>query len=109
MTLRWVVTVDAPPIVADFSSTGGLGPPLVIDRTAGIGYYLAKGNQVLPLKSGLSVYPETFGAIGYTTAAAAKAGTDNRAALQAAINAVVAVGGANKVPVICDGTNWRIG
>jgi hypothetical protein len=31
------------------------------------------------------------------------------AALTAGIGAVVAGGGANIVPVFCDGTNWRIG
>jgi hypothetical protein len=35
--------------------------------------------------------------------------TDSNATLTAGIGAVVAGGGANKVPVTCDGTNWRIG
>ena len=35
--------------------------------------------------------------------------TDSNAAMTAGIGAVVAAGGANKVPVFCDGTNWRIG
>jgi hypothetical protein len=35
--------------------------------------------------------------------------TDANATLTAGIGAVVAAGGANKVPVVCDGTNWRIG
>lgn len=35
--------------------------------------------------------------------------TDSNAALTAGIGAVVAAGGANVVPVGCDGTNWRIG
>lgn len=35
--------------------------------------------------------------------------TDSNAALTAGIGAVVAGGGANIVPVFCDGTNWRIG
>jgi hypothetical protein len=34
--------------------------------------------------------------------------TDSNATLTAGIGAVVAGGGANKVPVTCDGTNWRI-
>lgn len=34
---------------------------------------------------------------------------DATQALTAGIGAVVAGGGANRVPVICDGTNWRIG
>lgn len=35
--------------------------------------------------------------------------TDATQALTAGIGAIVAGGGANNVPVICDGTNWRIG
>jgi len=35
--------------------------------------------------------------------------SDSNAALTAGIGAVVAAGGANIVPVFCDGTNWRIG
>lgn len=35
--------------------------------------------------------------------------TDSNAALTAGIGAVVAAGGANNVPVVSDGTNWRIG
>jgi len=35
--------------------------------------------------------------------------SDSNAALTAGIGAVVAGGGANIVPVFCDGTNWRIG
>lgn len=51
-----------------------------------------------------------------TLVAAATAGagarhavTDANATLTAGIGAVVAGGGANTVPVFCDGTNWRIG
>lgn len=51
-----------------------------------------------------------------TLVAAATAGagarhavTDSNATLTAGIGAVVAAGGANIVPVFCDGTNWRIG
>lgn len=35
--------------------------------------------------------------------------TDANAAHTAGIGAIVAAGGANNVPVVCDGTNWRIG
>lgn len=35
--------------------------------------------------------------------------SNSNAALTAGIGAVVAGGGANIVPVFCDGTNWRIG
>lgn len=35
--------------------------------------------------------------------------SDANATMTAGIGAVVAGGGANKVPVYCDGTNWRIG
>jgi biotin synthase-like enzyme len=35
--------------------------------------------------------------------------TDSNAAFTAGIGAIVAGGGANVVPVFCDGTNWRIG
>jgi len=34
---------------------------------------------------------------------------NSNAALTAGIGAIVAGGGANVVPVFCDGTNWRIG
>jgi hypothetical protein len=35
--------------------------------------------------------------------------TDSNATLTVGIGAIVAGGGANKVPMTCDGTNWRIG
>lgn len=35
--------------------------------------------------------------------------TDSNATLAAGHGNVVAAGGANKTPVYCDGTNWRIG
>lgn len=35
--------------------------------------------------------------------------TNASAALSAGIGSIVAGGGANVVPVFCDGTNWRIG
>ena len=35
--------------------------------------------------------------------------TNSNATLAAGIGAIVAAGGANVVPVFCDGTNWRIG
>ena len=35
--------------------------------------------------------------------------SDSNATLTAGIGAIVAAGGANKVPIYCDGTNWRIG
>jgi len=35
--------------------------------------------------------------------------TDANATFTAGIGAVVAAGGANNVPVTCDGTSWRIG
>ena len=35
--------------------------------------------------------------------------TNSNATLTAGIGAIVAAGGANVVPVFCDGTNWRIG
>ena len=35
--------------------------------------------------------------------------TDSNAAMTAGIGAVVAAGGANVVPVYCDGVAWRIG
>lgn len=48
-----------------------------------------------------------------TCNAAAKASrhfvTDANATFTAGIGAVVAAGGANNVPVVCDGSNWRIG
>jgi len=52
--------------------------------------------------------------VGTLPAAAGLAGarahvTDSNATLTAGIGAIVATGGANVVPVFCDGTNWRIG
>ena len=44
-----------------------------------------------------------------TTIGVRKFVTDSNAAMTAGIGAVVAGGGANKVPVFSDGTNWRIG
>jgi len=35
--------------------------------------------------------------------------SDANATLTAGIGAIVAAGGSNKVPVVSDGTNWRIG
>lgn len=42
-------------------------------------------------------------------AGARHAVTDANATLTAGIGAIVAAGGVNRVPVFCDGTNWRIG
>ena len=42
-------------------------------------------------------------------AGARHAVTDSNTAYTAGIGAIVAAGGANIVPVFCDGTNWRIG
>jgi len=45
-----------------------------------------------------------------TAGAGARASVNNATqTLTAGIGAVVAGGGANTVPVFCDGTNWRIG
>lgn len=50
-----------------------------------------------------------LGVPGVVGAGARHAVTDANATLTAGIGAVVAGGGANVVPVFCDGTNWRIG
>lgn len=58
--------------------------------------------------------PEVTTVDGLMSAAAAGAGyrsfvTDANATLTAGIGTVVVGGGANGVPVTCDGTDWRIG
>jgi hypothetical protein len=64
----------------------------------------------------LSSYSKVSTVLVANLPAAAVAGAGARAAvsnatqtLTAGIGAVVAGGGANIVPVFCDGTNWRIG
>ena len=48
--------------------------------------------------------------VAATAGAGARAAvTDSNATLTAGIGAVVAAGGANVVPVFCDGAAWRIG
>lgn len=46
---------------------------------------------------------------GASTKGARHFATDANATFTAGIGAIVAAGGANNVPVTCDGTNWRIG
>lgn len=58
--------------------------------------------------------PEVTTVDGLMSVTAAGAGarsfvTDATQTLTAGIGAVVVGGGANSVPVVCDGTNWRIG
>lgn len=56
--------------------------------------------------------PKTVGGLSTCNSAAKGARsfvTDANATFTAGIGAVVAAGGANNVPVTCDGTNWRIG
>lgn len=48
-------------------------------------------------------------ALGSATKGSRKFVSDSNAALTAGIGGIVAGGGANNVPVIADGTNWRIG
>jgi len=74
---------------------------------------------VLGVALATSLDAGTYVRTGVTTvaglpAAATRSGmrwavSDSNAALTAGIGAVVAGGGANVVPVFCDGTNWRIG
>lgn len=51
----------------------------------------------------------TLPACGAATKAVRQFVTDANATFTAGIGAIVAAGGANNVPVTCDGTNWRIG
>ncbi len=76
-------------------NAGGMG-------TAGAGWfgtYVATG----------AVAVASLPACGAGTKAARMFVTDANATFTAGIGAVVAAGGANNVPVTCDGTNWRIG
>jgi hypothetical protein len=82
-------------------SAGGLG----VTKNAYIG-------GLADAVSGFQTAPIAVGSL--PTCDATRAGrrryvNDSNAALTAGIGAVVAAGGANVVPVGCDGTNWRIG
>lgn len=59
---KWVNGTDGVPTPAQFTTTGGLGPPICIDRNSGIPYYLING-IVVPLAVPV-VTVKTFGAVG---------------------------------------------
>jgi hypothetical protein len=65
---------------------------------AGVAYLRLNGVAVASLPAASATYQGARGTV-----------TDANATLTAGIGAVVAAGGSNKVPVFCDGTNWRIG
>ncbi len=52
MTEKWINYVSGVPILADFLSTRGSGPPLVVSTSTGTLYYLAPGDVITPLNSG---------------------------------------------------------
>ncbi len=68
------------------------------NTTAGVAYLRLNGVAVASLPAASATYKGARGTV-----------TDSNATLTAGIGAVVANGGANVVPVFCDGTNWRIG
>lgn len=77
------------------------------------GFEITRSTGLFNLKSGL-VLTKPLTVATLPAAAAGFEGLrawvgDATAALTAGIGTVVAGGGANKVPVVCDGTNWRIG
>ncbi len=55
MTITWVNLVNGIPILRDFQSTKGSGPPLCVDTTTNIAYYLAAGDIPVPLGGIVSV------------------------------------------------------
>lgn len=88
---------------ARFNGSGCLGVGTTTD--CGAGGIIANTH--------VQTVPTTVGSLGTCNAAAKgqhKFVTDsNAASYTAGIGAVVAAGGTTNVPVVCDGTNWRIG
>lgn len=94
----------APDGVRYYDTTSALAWPEYVSFE-GVWYPLGNG-------AGITLANSTVGAL--PAAAAGNKGwhgfvTDSNAALTAGIGAIVAAGGANNVPVVSDGTNWRIG
>lgn len=79
-----------------FQSAGGVG----VAKALWVGTYVA--TTPVAVASLPSCAAGTQGARMFVT-------DSNAASFTAGIGAVVAAGGATKVPVTCDGTNWRIG
>lgn len=101
----------------------GAGPPVglapngtryfVDNAAAGMGEFVML-NGVWKSVSSLGNYATVALLVADFAAAAGTKGlrasvNDSNAAFTAGIGAVLAGGGANVVPVFCDGTNWRIG
>lgn len=85
-----------------FANTPTLVTP-VLGAATGTSVVTSSYQKTTPVAVAALVAAATAGA------GARHAVTDSNAALTAGIGAVVAAGGANIVPVFCDGTNWRIG
>ncbi len=82
-------------------STGGLR----VDGGAGVAGAIYGGAEVVTGTTAVGTLPTCNSA----HKGARHFVTDANATFTAGIGAVVAAGGANNVPVTCDGTNWRIG
>jgi hypothetical protein len=65
-TSNWVNVTNVFPLVSEFSTTGGFGTPICIDKRTSIAYYLAANDIVQPLSTGSPDYlqPEWYGAVG---------------------------------------------
>lgn len=97
------------------ASIGGTASVMVLNASGGlsVGVNSDPGVGVVLGNIALQTTATTVGALG-TCNAGAKAQrkfvTDsNAASYTAGIGAVVAAGGTTNAPVVCDGTNWRIG
>ena len=66
MTDTWINLTNGPPNVADFLSTGGLGPAAVIDKSAATLYFLGDGNVVTSLGASNTATVDLFANIATT-------------------------------------------
>ena len=67
MSDKWVQMVDGVPLLRDFVGLIGDGPPLCIDQTTGVGYYLRPSNTPSPLQSSVVRDADALGADPYAT------------------------------------------
>lgn len=98
MTDIWVNQISGIPVLRDFLTTRGNGPPLVINRNTNTAYFLKTGDVVTPLNNGF-VSVKSYGAVGDGV-------TDDYAAVVAAIAALPSVGGTVYFP---DSTGYKLG
>ena len=64
MASLWVNLVNTIPILRDFLTTGGNGPPISINTTTGKAYYLGSNDIIYPIRGGVGgILPIVDGAV----------------------------------------------